>query len=169
MEIHRGGIRKMNVGKGSFKTQLRLGAAGLVALVLLSLLAHAQTTTFLKSASGVKYPDYYDPPNQSKLRTLVQGAEATPEGKGQVRVKNVQIQSFRVTGELEGVVTAPDCLYDHASRTITSGGDIQAQTADGRLRFAGTGFLITLTNKSLIISNNFHTVIRDASLALKKP
>ncbi len=169
MEIHGGGIREVNIRTDILKSQLRLGAVALAGLAVLTLLARAQTVSFLKSASGVKYPDYYDPPNQSKLRTLVQGAAAVPEGKGRLRVKNLHVESFRLNGEPEGVVDAPDCLYDHATQTITSGGDIQAWTADGRLHFAGTGFRFTLTNKSLIISNNFHTVIRDLSLTPKKP
>lgn len=168
MEIHGGGIREVNIRTGILKSQLRLGAVALAGLALLSLFAHAQTMSFGKG-SNVTYRDYYDPPNQSKVRAVVRGAEAIPEGKGRVRLKNLHIESFRENGEAEGIADAPDCIYDHATRTASSGGDIAARTADGRLRFAGTGFLFTLTNKSLIISNNFHTVIRDLSPTPKKP
>ena len=99
----------------------------------------------------------------------MQGSEAVPDGKGRLLVKNVHIESFQLNGEAEGIVDAPDCIYDHKARTVSSGGPIKAQTADGRLHLEGTGFLITLTNKSLTISNNVRTVIRDLGLTPKKP
>ena len=131
-------------------------------------LLHAQPVSFGKG-TNVKYRDFYDPPNQSKLRAVVQGSEAVPEGRSRVRMKNLHIESFRENGEMESIVDAPDCIYDHESRTASSAGPMKARTADGRMRIEGTGFSLTLTNKSLTISNNVRTVIRDLGTNPKKP
>jgi len=44
---------------------------------------------------------------------------------------------------------------------VSSAGRIEARTGDGRMHIEGDGFLLTITNKSLTISNNVRTVIRD--------
>jgi hypothetical protein len=167
MEIHGGGIREVNIRTGILKSQLRLGAGVLAGLVLVSLFAHAQTMSFGKG-SNVTYRDYYDPPNQSKVRAIVRGAEAIPEGKGRVRLKNLHIESFRENGELEAVVDAPDCVYDHALRTASSDGPLKARSADEQLQMQGVGFLLSLTNQSLYISNNFQISMHHLKLAPKK-
>ena len=147
---------------------LQLGALAFAGTALFSLLAHAQPVSFGKG-TNVKYRDYYDPPNQSKLRAVVQGSEAVPEGRSRVRMKNLHIESFHENGELESIVDAPDCIYDHESRTASSDGPMKARTADGRMRIEGTGFSLTLTNKSLTISNNVRTVMRDLGINSKQP
>lgn len=148
--------------------QRRLGMLAFAGLALLSLFARAQPVSFGKG-TNVKFRDYYDPPNQSQMRAFVQGSEAVPEGKSRVRMKNLHIESFRENGEAEGIVDAPDCIYDHEARTASSDGPIKAQTADGRMRIEGTGFSLSLTNKSLTISNNVRTVIRDLGTNPRNP
>jgi hypothetical protein len=132
-------------------------------------LLHAAQPLSLGLGTKVTYRDFYEPPNQSKLRAFVQGSKAVPEGKDRLRISDVHIDSYRESGEAEAVVTAPDCIYDHKARTIGSDGPIKAQTADGQMRIEGVGFSLSLTNKSLTISNNVRTVIRDLGTNLKKP
>jgi hypothetical protein len=138
---------------------LALGAA--------ALLPGAQPISF--KGSNMRFPDFFDPPNQAQLRTLVTGAEVVPDGANRYRIKNLHIETFRENGEPEGVVDATDCIYDDAARTASSGGPVKAHTADGRFRIEGTGFCVTLTNKSLTISNNVRTVIRDLGANTNKP
>jgi hypothetical protein len=107
-----------------------------------------------------KYTDYFDPPNHLQKRAIVTGSEAESEGMNLVRLKKVHIESFQVTGEPEAVLDADEALYDRAAQTVSSAGRIQARTADGRFSVSGVGFSMTLTNKSLMISNNVRTVIR---------
>jgi hypothetical protein len=147
--------------------RLGAGAVALAGLAVLSLFASAQTMSFGKG-SNVTYRDYYDPPNQSKVRAIVRGAEAIPEGKGRVRLKNLHIESFRENGTLEAVVDAPDCVYDHTTRTASSAGPLAAHSADGQLHMQGVGFFLSLTNQSLYISNNFKISLRQLKLAPKQ-
>ncbi len=139
----------------------------LAGLLALSMFAHAQPVSFGKG-SNVTYRDYYDAPNQSQVRAVVRGSEAVPEGRGRVRLKNLHIESFRENGDLEAVVDAPDCVYDHALRTASSAGPLKAQSADEQLQMQGVGFLLSLTNQSLYISNNFQISMRHLKLAPKK-
>lgn len=132
-------------------------------------LLHAGQPTTFGIGRNVKYRDYYDPPHQSQLRAIVQGSEAIPQGAGRVQLKNLRIESFRENGEREGIVEAADCIYDHETRTASSAGPITAWTSDERLRIEGTGFSVLVTNKSLTISNNVRTVIRDLGTNTKKP
>lgn len=166
MEVHGGSLRQVKTQMGKMKKQLWSAATALVVVAGVSLLAHAQPMSFGK-ATKIRFPDFYDPPNQSKLRVLLQGSEAVPDGKSRFIVKDVSIESYRVTGELESVVEAPNCTYDLATRTASSVGLIKGRTADGQLRFEGVGFSISLTNKALYISN-FNTVFRDIPLATQK-
>lgn len=156
-------LNSQRPGTGALRLAVLTGLA-----IVCALLAHAAQPLSFK-ATNVKYPDYYDPPNQSKLRALVRGSEAVPEGKNRVRVKDVHIESFHLNGKPEAIVDAPDCVYDHETRAASSDGPVKAQTADGRMRIEGTGFSLSVTNKSLTISNNVRTVIRDLGLNPKKP
>lgn len=150
---------------------VKISAIRITALFVLALCAalHAGDSTSFGLGKNVKYRDYFDPPNQSKLRALVTGSEAVPLGTGRVRLKNLRIESFKLNGESEGIVEAPECIYDHETRTASSAGPITAWTLDERLRIEGIGFSALVTNKSLTISNNVRTVIRDLGTNTKKP
>ena len=152
-----------------FRKCIRLGALTLVgtaAAVALSLAA--QPFSFGK-IKGLNFQDFFEPPNQSKARALVQGNEAVNEGLSRVRVRQLHIETYQLDGTPEAVIDAPDCVFDYAARTASSAGTIAARTADGRVSLEGTGFLLSLTNKSLIISNNVRTVIRSLDIARQKP
>src|ERR1043165_3346172 len=150
----------MKIRPGKSKLQIWLGCLTLAALLPVALLSPAGQTTSLGIGTNVKFPDYYDFPNQAKLRTLLQGSSVIPIGTNRYRVKDVHIESFRLTGEREGTVDAPECIYDHSTRVASSDGPIKAQSDDGQMRHDGVGFMLTLTNKTLLISN-IHTVLRD--------
>lgn len=158
----------MKIRPRKSKLQVWLGCMALAALLLMALLSPAGQSASLGIGRDVKFPDYFDYPNQSKLRTLVQGSSVIPLGTNRYRVKDVHIESFRLTGEREGTVDAPECIYDHSTREATSDGPIKAQSDDGTMRHDGVGFRLTLTNKILLISN-IHTVLRDRGFATQKP
>lgn len=168
MEIHGGGIREMTIRPRNSNRQIWSGALALGAWLLIAGLSPAGESNPFGLGMNVKFPDYYGYPNQSKLRTLVQGSSVTPLGTNLYRVKNVHIESFTLAGEPEAIVDAPDCVYDHRTRIASSDGPIKARSADGQMKIEGTGFMLTMTNKSLLISNNVRTVIRDLSTTLKK-
>jgi len=158
----------MKIRPGKSKVQVWLGCMALATLLLIALLSPAGQSTSLGIGTNVRFPDYFDYPNQSKLRTLVLGSSVIPIGTNRYRVKDVHIESFRLTGEREGTVDAPECIYDHSSRVASSDGPIKAQSEDGQMRHDGVGFRLTLTNKTLLISN-IHTVLRDRGFATQKP
>ena len=137
----------------------RRGFAGV--FVLLSLVSAlwlpAQTIPITK-ATGNRFRYFYEPPNGTKLKARVTVATMVPLGKTTLQGTQLHIETFRETGELEAVIDAPDCVYDDTTRTASSAGFVKARTGDGKITHEGTGFLLTLTNMSLTISNNVRTV-----------
>ena len=150
----------MSIRRHKLNRPVWLGALVLGTLLFIAFWSPADESKSLGLGTNVKFPDYYDYPNQSKLRTLVQGTSVVPLGTNRYRVKNLHIESFSLTGQREGIVDAPDCVYDHRTRTANSEGVIKGKTEGEQFRFEGMGFSLTLTNKLLNISNDFHTVIR---------
>lgn len=129
---------------------------------------HAAQPLNIGKPINPKYTDYYDPPNELQKRAVVSGSEAETEGTNLVRLKKVHIETFQLTGEVDAIVDADDAVYDREAHAVSSPGAIQARTADGRFSVSGTGFSLTLTNKSLMISNNVRTVIRGLGATPKK-
>jgi len=158
----------MSIQPRKSNLQVWLGALAAAALLLIAWLSPAAQTATFGLGTNVKFPDYYEYPNQTKLRTMVQGASVTPLGTNRYHVKDMHIESYSKSGQREGTVDAPDCVYDHGKRVASSEGPIKAETADGQMRHEGTGFMLTLTNKSLVISN-IHTVLIDRGLTSEKP
>jgi hypothetical protein len=129
----------------------------------------AQSPALLGQANKLRVPEFYPAPNQKQFKSLLQSATAQPISAEEVRATQVRVETFREDGTVESVVEAPECVYNFRSRTIRSSGPIAAQTGDGRMRIQGDGFQLTLTNKSLTISNNVRTVIRDLGSKPLKP
>lgn len=134
----------------------------------LALVLGAQTLP-VASISEFKIREYYDAPHQSQLKAVLRSSDAVPEADGRIRIHNLKAETFRETGEREMLVEAPECLYDTKTREASSAGPIKGQTGDGRLQIEGTGFLLVMTNKTLTISNNVRTVIRDLGRPTPKP
>jgi hypothetical protein len=134
-----------------------------------SALLHAAQPLPFGKITNWKFQDFFDAPDQSKVRAYAQGAQAVPGSASTILVSNLHIETFQVDGTRESIIDAPECIFNYVSRTAMSAGAVNARTADGRIRLEGTGFLLTLTNKSLIISNNLKTAIRDLGTLTKKP
>ena len=125
--------------------------------VVSALLLTAQTIP-ITQATGSRLRYFYEPPNETKLKARVTVATMVPLGKTTLQGTQLHIETFRETGEPEAVIDAPDCVYDHATRTAWSAGDVKARTGDGKMSIEGTGFHLSLTDMSLTISNNVRTV-----------
>ena len=138
-------------------------------VVSLAAVVMAQSPALLGPANRLKVPEFYPAPNQKQFKSLVQSATAEPINEDEVRATQVRVETFKEDGTLESVVEAPECIYNFKSRSIHSAGPIEAHTGDGRMRIQGEGFQLTLTNKSLTISNNVRTVIRDLGDKPLKP
>jgi hypothetical protein len=136
---------------------------------LVAAVAIAQSPAMFGRVNDFKVPEFYPAPKQKQLKSLVRGAVAEPGPNDTIKITRLRVETFKEDGTLEGVVEAPECSYNLKTREASSPGPIEAQTGDGRMRIAGEGFLLTVTNKSLTISNNVRTVIRDLGSKPLKP
>jgi lipopolysaccharide assembly outer membrane protein LptD (OstA) len=133
------------------------------------MLAGAETPLLFGKVTDFKVPEYYEAPNQKQLKSLLRGAIAEPNKNSEVKITDLRVETYREDGSVESVVEAPECIYNYKTRQASSTGHIQARTGDDRMSIEGDGFQLTITNKSLTISNNIHTVIRDLSNKPLKP
>jgi lipopolysaccharide export system protein LptA len=99
------------------------------------------------------------------MKFQLTGARGQPEAGNRFRVTEAQVRTFRVTGEPEVVITAPDCVYDPSKRTASSPGHLKVQTGDERFSVEGEGFLWQGDASTLTISNQVRSVIHRATNA----
>lgn len=136
------------------------GAMVLLAATFLSgLPAPAQLTPGMR-VSNFSASDPFPAPNYKQMRYLVSGAEGRPLADNKVLLTRVKLETFRVNGDKEMIVEAPECIFDDKARTAGSSGKLILQSGDGKLRVDGDGFGCQLANKTLIISNNIRAVIQ---------
>ncbi len=137
---------------------IRLGSAAFLSVVGLGVPASAQLSR--GTASDFRATDYYDPPNETQMKWLLTGAEAQMQSGGRYRIKQLKLESFRVNGEREIIVEAPECLYDTSKGRANSAGRLDARSGDGRLAIGGEGFLWDQAGSTLVISNQIRSVIQ---------
>lgn len=123
--------------------------------------AHAQPSS-VGVVTNFNLTDYFPAPNQRQMKFKLTGTEARPQPGDRVLLTNMKLQSFRLNGEREIVIEAPECLYDKPARRAGSPGRLQVQSGDGRFRIAGEGFVWLQDEKSLVISNNIHSTIQQS-------
>jgi hypothetical protein len=116
------------------------------------------------TATNPKYPEFYDPPYQSQLKSLIQGAKAESLPDSKIQISEAKLQTFQTNGQTELVIEAPQCVYDRVGRCINSPGSLHAQTGDGKFIIDGTGWLWLQTNATLLISNRVHTFVQSELL-----
>jgi hypothetical protein len=155
-----GGRRKMERMRPSSILPPRFPV--IAALALLSFIALASDKFANTVVKDFSVPEYYEPPHETKMKSLLQGAEAEPQSGGQILIRKLLLQTFAEAGETQMVVHAPQCTFDSVQRSVRSDGHIEAQSGDGRFFIEGEGFLFQTTNWNLIMSNRVHTVIRSA-------
>jgi len=102
--------------------------------------------------------DFFDPPNERQMKSLIEGARWRHEGS-QTVVYDVKVQTFRTNAAVELIIEAPESFYDETHKAINSSGPVQFRTADGRFFLSGVGFLWLQTNSTLYISNQVQTVV----------
>lgn len=134
----------------------------LLALALAMFCAAAADKFANTVLKGFSVPKYYDPPNETRLKSLLEGDEAEPLSGGLIRIHGLRLQGFAENGQTQMVVLAPEGVFDSAQRVVRSDGHIEVRTGDGRFFLEGDGFLFQMTNLNLIMSNRVHTVIRSA-------
>lgn len=123
----------------------------------------------VQHANNFTTTEYYEPPHQQQIKSILSGAEALPQPGGLLIIKQLKLRTFGLDGKPEIIVTAPECLYDTMGGTASSAGPLQLQTGDGKFRVEGEGFLWRQTNSFLTISNNVRTVIENGAITNTKP
>jgi hypothetical protein len=144
----------------------RAAAIGLVALIVLAtsmcvgfLFAQSLPEPSFGRVKDFYVPNYYDPPNQNQMKSLLRGAEAQPEPNGRVLIKGLLLETYHEDGKTEMIVRARECIYDQGQQTASSPSRIEARSGDGKLYIRGEGFLWQQTNSLFTISNRVHTII----------
>jgi lipopolysaccharide export system protein LptA len=134
--------------------------AALVVLALgLVMFARVGRSQPVVGGQGYKFTEYYDPPHETQLKMLLEGARAQRLPDGRIQVSDAKYRTYSPTGQGEMTVEAPECFYNSGQRSISSSGPLHVQTADGKFSIEGEGFLWQQTNSTLLVSNQVHTII----------
>ncbi len=110
-------------------------------------------------ANNFSTSEYYPPPDYTNLQFQLSAAQARSLPGDRQLLTKVKLQTFKVTGEPELVIEAPECIYDQTSRTVGSPGPLQVQSGDGRFRIAGDGFAWHQGESRVVISNRVHATV----------
>jgi lipopolysaccharide transport protein LptA len=137
----------------------RLPAALVLLALGLALLPRPGSAQPITIKGGFKSAEYYPAPNETQMRSLLEGAGAQPQADGRLLVTDAKYQTFRTNNEVELNVEAPQCFYDQGQKAISSSGPLRMQIANGKVSIEGDGFLYQQTNSILQISNRVHTIL----------
>ena len=123
-----------------------------------------------KHANDFTSTEYYEPPHQQQIKSILSGAEALPQSNEMLLIKQLKLRMFDLNGNLKVIVTAPECLYNmREGGSASSAGPLRLQNGDGKFRIEGEGFLWRQTDSFLTISNRVRTVIEDGAVLNTKP
>ena len=121
----------------------------------------AQTRPGLGTVSNFKMPlAYHDGVSQTKTKSVLTGATAQPRPDGIYFITGLRIETHRLSGETDMVVTAPECTFDQRNRVASSPGRFKVETTDGRFSIQGQGFEWRQGDARLVISNKVETLLR---------
>ena len=118
----------------------------------------------LGNATDFTSDEYFQPPNQQRVKMRLTGTSASPLPGGILDITNLKIETFNLNGQTQAVVTAPECLYAQYDGVASSAGHLELRTADGKIDITGDGFLWRQSDNSLTISNNVHSVVKMKAL-----
>ena len=111
---------------------------------------------------------YFEAPNEQKIKMRVSGAEASPLPDTMMAVKQLKLEMFNTNGTPDMVVKAPQCTYAPLNGVASSAGRLELIALGGKLRVEGEGFLWRQAEGSLHISNRVHTTVEISVFADKK-
>jgi len=150
----------------SLATRLLAAGAGLLFAVALGVCAQQNG---VQHANNFTTTEYYEPPHQQQIKSILSGAEALPQPGGLLIIKQLKLETFNLDGKLELTVIAPECIYDTLNGVANSAGHLQVRTGDGKILTAGDGFLWRQSDQKLTISNNVCTVFENGAKMNTKP
>ena len=103
---------------------------------------------------------YFDPPNEQKLKLRLSGASVAPLPDGLQEVSEVRIELFNTNGLTRAVAGAPSCEFQPFKGVASSSGQLKMESGDGKFHMEGKGFLWQRNEMTLILSNHVHTVLQ---------
>ncbi len=112
-----------------------------------------------QTPGGFTSVEYFPQPDQTRMKSRLTGTEAQPLPGGLLVIKQLKLETFTTNSRPQAVIEAPECVYDTLHNTTSSGGHLQLQSGDGKVRIEGDGFLWRQDDSFLTISNHVHTVI----------
>jgi hypothetical protein len=160
-----GALFKMNAKANTARITLIAGVALLFAAVSNG---RAQENG-PQHASDFTSTEYYEPPHQRQIKSIMSGAEALPQPGGLLIIKQLKLEIFNLDGKLEITILAPECIYDTLKGVANSPGHLQLRTGDGKILTEGDGFLWRQSEQLLTISNNVCSVIENGTTINTKP
>ena len=134
--------------------------AALVAGALSWSLFAQETMPALGRVKNFFVPDYYPPPNQNQMKSLLRGAEAQPQTDRSVLIKELSVETYRPDGTVELTIHSPECSYNPAEQSAASASHIEARSGDGRLLVEGEGYFWQNADSTFVISNRVHTIVQ---------
>ena len=140
-------------------------AMGMIGAVLAIAAGESQAQTNLLAgvkelhATDFTSEQYFEPPNEQRVKVRLTGASADPLPGGLLAVKSLKIETFSTNSELLAVVEAPQCTFAPLDGVASSPGHLEIKSGDGKFRTSGDGFLWRQNDSWLVISNRVHTEI----------
>ena len=109
-------------------------------------------------ATAVSSDQYYDPPNETKLKLRFSGASVAPLPGGLQEVNDMHIEYFSTNGATRMHAQAPQCEMSMLDGVASSTNTLSLRSGDGKLRTDGVGFvwrqnemILTLTNPVTVL------------------
>lgn len=111
---------------------------------------------------------YFDPPNETKIKLRLSGASVSPLPGGLQEVTALRIEMFGTNGAARLVAEAPKCQMSPFDNVASSPGRLVMNSGDGRFHVEGDGFMWQQNEMTLTISNHVHTVLKMGTNSLFK-
>jgi hypothetical protein len=140
-----------------------------VALIFAAIPNGSAQLNGFQHANDFTSTEYYEPPHQQQIKSIMSGAEALPQPGGLLIIKQLKLETFNLDGKLEITILAPECIYDTLKGVANSPGHLQLRTGGGKILTEGDGFLWRQSEQLLTISNNVCSVIENGATINTKP
>src|SRR6476469_6990836 len=96
--------------QSQIERRLRIGLS--LALFLAAGSINAAQVLQQVTATNPKYPEFYEAPFQSQLKSLLQGSKAETLPDSRVQIYDAKVQDFETNGQTKLLIEAPQCIYD---------------------------------------------------------
>jgi len=137
-------------------------ALGLVLAVMLAPAALGQAF----QGEGIKFPIYYQAHEltrgqTNRLKLLITSKTAELQPNSTYRMVGMHLEHYDGFGRTNLVASSPECVYNHAQKTVSSPARLSVNADNGLLFLDGVGFFCSFTNMTLTLSNKVETRIRE--------